>query len=54
MSLETALRSVVDNGNAYLATKIKRYKARGGKKGVGLGAFIEPQPESDGSENVEK
>ena len=50
MSLEHALRSVSDNGNAYLATKIKRYKARGGKKGVGLGAFIEPQPESENSE----
>ena len=50
ISLETALRSVQDNGNMYLATKIKRYKARGGKRGMGLGAFIEPQPESENSE----
>lgn len=51
ISLEHALRSVTETGaNQYLATKIKRYKARGGKKGVGLGAFIEPQPESENSE----
>jgi multimeric flavodoxin WrbA len=47
MSLETALRSVSDNANPYLATKIKRYRARSGKRGIGLGAFIEPQPETD-------
>jgi NAD(P)H-dependent FMN reductase len=54
ISLETALRSVPDAGNTYLATKIRRYRARSGKKGIGLGAFIEPQPETDGSENQEK
>jgi len=47
ISLETALRSVPDNENTYLATKIRRYRARSGKKGIGLGAFIEPQPETD-------
>src|SRR5271167_1241124 len=54
ISLETALRSVQDMGETYLATKIRRYRARSGKKGIGLGAFIEPQPETDGSENQEK
>jgi hypothetical protein len=53
ISLETALRSVPDSGNTYLATKIRRYRARSGKKGIGLGAFIEPDPETDGSENVQ-
>jgi multimeric flavodoxin WrbA len=52
ISLETALRSVTEeNGNAYLASKVRRYRARSGKKGAGLGAFIEPQPETDGSEH---
>lgn len=49
ISLETALRSVEENGNAYLASKIRRYRARSGRKGVGLGAFIEPQPEPENS-----
>lgn len=54
ISLETALRSVQESEeNAYLANKIRRYRARSGRKGTGLGAFIEPQPETDGSEITE-
>lgn len=50
VSLETALRSVSDGEeNSYLANKIRRYRARSGRKGVGLGAFIEPQPEPENS-----
>lgn len=45
-SLVLALRSVQENGNAYLATKIRRYRARS-KKPMGVAAFIEPQPETE-------
>ena len=51
ISLETALRSIQESdGNAYLASKIRRYRARSGRKGVGLGAFIEASPETEGNE----
>lgn len=46
ISLVTALRSVEENGNTYLATKIRRYRARS-KKPIGIAAFIESQPEEE-------
>ncbi|MGC1580967.1 MAG: NAD(P)H-dependent oxidoreductase [Candidatus Acidiferrales bacterium] len=46
ISLVTALRSIGESDNVYLATKIKRYRARS-KKPISVAAFIEPQPEEE-------